>query len=383
VYIYRSYFVYCSANKYMMPNLEAQNELISAFRRTLESLPSLAVAEVRHHVHLGGGNSRLEADAILRIDASGKPITLLVETKSTVYPRDARQTVWQLRELQKALSESEGLNDVLLVLISNSLSEGAKDFLRDESIGYFEEGGSLFLAKGDLYILLERPSSKKVARATGAIFSGRRSQVLLALLQAPRSWISVKELSDKAFVSTATASQVLADLEKREWVLSRGSGPHKERQVQDPRSLLDAWSKHVVQSPRPRATRYFVPSLKPEELMQRINQLCKDRGVTYAITAEWAAQIYSPFLSSISQVRCRFPNDQPMKLLADELHAREVTEGSNFEVIETKAPGYLLFSEEQRGIRLASPIVVYLDLLQSGGRAKEMAEHLRRERIAF
>jgi hypothetical protein len=148
-------------------------------------------------------------------------MTLLVEAKSTVYPRDARQTVWQLRGLQKALSESEGLNDVLPVLISNSLSEGAKDFLRDESIGYFEEGGSLFLAKGNLYILLERPSSKQVARSIGAIFSGRRSQVLLALLHAPHSWSGVKELSDKATVSTATVSQVLTDLEKREWVLSR------------------------------------------------------------------------------------------------------------------------------------------------------------------
>lgn len=367
----------------MIPNIDANEDLISRFQRTLESLPRTTVTEVRRGVRLNGGSSFLGADAILRVEASGKPMTLLVEAKRTVYPRDARQTVWQLRKLQKALSESEGLNDVLPVLISNSLSEGARDFLRDESIGYFEEGGSLFLAKGELYILLERPSSKKVARATGAIFSGRRSQVLLALLQAPHSWSSVNKLSEKALVSTATVSQVLTDLEKREWALSRGSGPHKERQLQDPRGLLDAWSRHIVELPRPRATPYFVPSLKPEELMQRINQLCKERGATYAITGEWAAQIYSPFLSSISQVRCRFPNDQPIKVLAAELDAREVTEGSNFEVIETKSYGYLLFSEEHRGIRLASPIVVYLDLLQNGGRAKEMAEHLRRERIGF
>jgi hypothetical protein len=32
---------------------------------------------------------------------------------------------------------------------------------------------------------------------------------------------------------------------------------------------------------------------------------------------------------------------------------------------------------------LANPIIVYLDLLQSDGRAKEMAEHLRGERIHF
>lgn len=46
--------------------------------------------------------------------------------------------------------------------------------------------------------------------------------------------------------------------------------------------------------------------------------------------------------------------------------------------------GQVFASREQvRSIWLASPIQVYLDLLGSEGRAKEMAEHLRKERIGF
>ena len=65
------------------------------------------------------------------------------------------------------------------------------------------------------------------------------------------------------------------------------------------------------------------------------------------------------------------------------LGARVVSEGFNLAVIEATSPGELLFRERVNGAWLASPIQVYLDLLRSEGRAKEMADHLRRERIGF
>jgi hypothetical protein len=365
----------------MVPTSSLEELLVSAFERALASVPTIEVANSQRHVRMPNGMSSPEADAIIQIHVNGKPMTLLVEAKSDVYPRDAREAVWQLRTFQNTLSRSAGPAEIVPVLISNSLSESAKGLLREEKIGYFEEGGSLFLTKGDLYILLDRPPSKKAARITRNIFSGSRASVLLALMQAPQSWHNVKDLSDKALVSPGTVSQVFSELEKREWAVSRGGGPNKERKLQDPRSILDAWSGHAMQSPRSRATRYFVPSLKPEELMHRIDQRCKELGAAYAITGEWAAQIYSPFLSSISQVRCRFPADQPISNLTADLGARVVTEGSNFEAIETHSHGPFLFCEEHRGVRLANPVVVYLDLLRFGGRARELAEHLRQERI--
>ncbi len=66
-----------------------------------------------------------------------------------------------------------------------------------------------------------------------------------------------------------------------------------------------------------------------------------------------------------------------------ELGARAVNEGANLTVIEAKSPGELLFRERIGDVWLASPIQVYLDLLGGEGRAKEMAEHLRKDRIGF
>jgi transcriptional regulator with AbiEi antitoxin domain of type IV toxin-antitoxin system len=173
------------------------------------------------------------------------------------------------------------------------------------------------------------------------------------------------------------------DLERREWVSTRGTGPRKERKLQQPTSLLDAWKKQIIDAPKPQLRRFFVPSLKAEEILLRVNQVCEAHGIAYAITGEWAAQIYSPFLSSVSQVRLRFPKDQSISMLTSELKAREVSEGSNLVFLETASYGDFLFRKQERGVWLANPIIVYLDLLQSDGRAKEMAEHLRRERIHF
>ncbi|MDE0241029.1 MAG: hypothetical protein OXQ84_12685, partial [bacterium] len=65
------------------------------------------------------------------------------------------------------------------------------------------------------------------------------------------------------------------------------------------------------------------------------------------------------------------------------LDARSVDQGANLAVIEVKSPGELLFRESVNGVWLAGVLQVYLDLMRSEGRAREMAKHLRQERIGF
>jgi hypothetical protein len=82
-------------------------------------------------------------------------------------------------------------------------------------------------------------------------------------------------------------------------------------------------------------------------------------------------------------VKCRiFPN-APLSTIAGELNAREVEEGSNWALLESQSMRDFLFEQEIRGLRVESPILAYLDLLGGEGRSKELAEHLRVERIGF
>jgi len=129
--------------------------------------------------------------------------------------------------------------------------------------------------------------------------------------------------------------------------------------------------------------RYYVPAIKPEALLDHIGTVFAVHGIEYAISYEAAAQSYAPFLTGISQVRCRLLEDPAADAALMALNARVVSQGANLAIIEAKSSGELLFRERIHEIWLASPIQVYLDLMRSEGRAKEMADHLRKERIGF
>jgi hypothetical protein len=128
--------------------------------------------------------------------------------------------------------------------------------------------------------------------------------------------------------------------------------------------------------------RYYVPGGDAEAIAHKLDEACRDAGADYAITGELAAQIYAPYLSTISQVKCRIAPGRMLDKALRGLGARPVSEGWNFGLIETRVRGDIMVGEEVDGLRLAPPLQVYLDLRQSAGRAKEMAEHLRSERLA-
>jgi hypothetical protein len=357
----------------MMEGLQYKQQLIHEFLKSLEALP-----EVRAKLEV---ERPLPADAKIDLKVAGKELTLLVEAKRAGYPRDVQQAIWQLRRAEEALPSHK---DIVLVMIAEYLSPGAKAQLQAEQIGYFESGGSLYLPAPGAYCYLERPSAKPFERAVRSLFSGRRAQVIHAILVHHERWFGVHELAEVAMVSPATVSEVFSELERQDWISLQGKGPRKERQLSQPTALLDAWAKEVRERPSPAMDRYYVPGVKADGLMQRIGeQFGKKNNIAYAVSYEYAAQRYAPFLSSISQIRLRMIKSPESQDAISKLGARPVVEGSNLGIIETDAHGGLLFRNEIDNIWLASPVQVYLDLMHGEGRSMEMAEHLRNERIGF
>lgn len=250
-------------------------------------------------------------------------------------------------------------------------------------MGYYDSGGSLYLPAPGIYLYIDKPPPKTLVKSIRSLFSGRRAQVLHALLLHRQAWFGVTELAQLAQVSPATTSQVLTELERFDWLEEKGQGPSKERNLREPTALLDAWAKQVKIDQTPALSRYYVPATKPEALAMRVAEALEGRGVEYAISHEAAAQRLAPFLSNVSQVRLRMLPGHATDSALSDLGARLVTEGANLAVIETKSTGELLFRERMNGLWLASPIQIYLDLVCGEGRSKEMAEHFRKERIGF
>lgn len=366
----------------MMIEVEAtERQLVEQFVEALRALP-----EVRADVEPGSwvtSGPDHGYDAKVDLWVAGKSLTLLVEAKKSLYPRDARQLLWRLKEFRNRWAHGSNAKEIVPLLLAVSISPGAKELLKEERVGYFDSGGSLYVPAEGAYLYIEKPPPKSLMKSMRSLFSGRRSQVLHALLMRRTEWFGVKELAKLAEVSSATASQVLTDLDRSEWLESRGQGPNKERHLREPTALLEAWTKQLSTMRAPFMRRYYVPTVRTDELIQRLDQVCTARGAEYAITHEAAGQRYAPFLSNIAQVRARLLASPAAEQAIGDLDARVVNEGANLFVIDAKTSGELLFRERIDGAWLASPVQVYLDLIRSEGRAKELADHLRREKVGF
>lgn len=214
----------------------AERLLIDQLLNALWDLPEVQ-AELDRGEPAGSTGDRVH-DARIDPRVAGKSFTLLIETRKAAYPRDVREAVWQLRAPSRRTHHPPG-HDPVWLLVAEFISPGAKALLRDERVGYYDSGGSLYLPAPGAYLYIERPPSKSQVKSVRSLFSGRRAQVH-ALLVHHGDWVGVKDLAERALVSPATASLVLTELERYDWLASRGQGPSKERHLSEPSALLDA-----------------------------------------------------------------------------------------------------------------------------------------------
>lgn len=364
----------------MSESVPTERQLIARFIEALCELPDVR-ADVGQ-TDLAARSVDRGYDARIDLHVADKSFVVLLEEKKAVFPRDVRELIWKFRAVSHSWATEHG-NKPLTLLVAESISPGAKDLLKSEGIGYYDSGGSLYLPAPGAYFYIDRPAPKAWNKSFQTLFTGRRAQVLHALLVQHQDWFGVTELAQKATVSPATASEVLTELERFDWLESRGQGPSKERHLREPTTLLDSWAKELAAIRQPPVPRYYVPGAKADALAERIGRAFDAQGVQYAITHEAAAQRYAPFLSHVSQVRARVLIDASFDAAIGDLDARIVYEGANLGIIAAKSAGELLFREQMDGLWLASPIQIYLDLLRGEGRSKEMAEHFRKERIGF
>ena len=173
-----------------------EHQLVEQLIETLRALP-----EVRADILSGSWTSRgsdTGYDAKVNLWVAGKSLTLLVEAKKSLYPRDARQLLWRLKEFRNPWANESIEKEVFPLLLAGSISPGAKELLKEQRVGYFDSGGSLFLSAKGTYLYIDKPPPKSLMRSRRFLFSGRRSQVLHALLMRHTEWFGVKEQIGRA-----------------------------------------------------------------------------------------------------------------------------------------------------------------------------------------
>lgn len=354
-----------------------EQQIVEALAEALGQVPGAEVSKPRYEAHLGAA----VVDALIDVEIAGQKLSLVVEAKNrAAFPRDVRESVWQLRDYLRRIDRG-GMRPVPMVA-AQSISPGARELLQKEEVGYFDLGGSIFIPIPGAFVLVDRPPPKSGQRKINALFVGRRALVLHAVWENGRDWFGVHEIAERAGVSPGTVSETLILMEQREWLVARGAGPAKERSLAAPAKLLDAWTEYQ-QNARPADVEYYyVRAVNVYEVSSRLEEFTDKHGALYALTGEAAAQVYAPFVTSVPQLRCRLELGGKGDLVLQEMEARRVQEGWNLALMRPKDRAEFKFRRREDGAWFASPLQAYLDLLQAGGRAKELAEHLRREKLS-
>ena len=338
----------------------------------LEGVLGTAVTRLEVEKSIQAG---ISLDALFTCPMDGTSVKFALKILRQAYPRDVREAVRRLDEYHLTADSHENL---ILLIAADSLSPGARDILRKRAIAYFESNGSMWLRWRQWFIDIERPPTKStVQKRARTLFSNAREMVVHALLKHRDELLTVRELAQIANTSMYMSSVVLHELERREWCESVSEGSARRWRLTQPRSLLDAWAEQWVKR-SDRRSRYHVFSVQPSALLALlIERFGKaEISIPWAFTGTAAANAFAPSLTNVETAEIVVPPGYAEQF-AEALQLKPVERGANVTLVEREGAS-LLFPVCIDGTLscIASPFILYLDLLDGRGRNKELAQHV-------
>lgn len=348
-----------------------ESELAEHLVEDLRALPGLEIVNVQSEMAI----ENRAIDLVVDVSCKGRPARLLIEIKGgKVTPSTALPAI-------EYLSNLNGIR----MLAASSLSEATRELLRQSQVAYWDSGGSLHLELPRAMYVIDKPAPAQAreGREPKNPYRGSSAQVLHAMLLEPkRSW-KVTELAQVAQVSPYTSQQVLGFLESQLWLRRDGRGPQGVRYLTQPGKLLDAWAAHHSWSSY--TTLGFHRLAKGIDVQRdQLVSFLNSQETPWALTLEHGAQAIAPFVTQLpGALTVLVPDSQPWTALAKEAGYREVGNGENLRLWLASNDTPFIGCSEDKGLRIASPIQLYLDLFQWPRRGKEQAQHLRERVLSF
>ena len=266
------------------------------------------------------------------------------------------------------------------VVTATRLSEGARSLLGESGLGWADESGAADISlPSGLVVVRQTPRPSKVSDRTTRWNGSMLATAEAVLSGAAPTVTSVEETTGLSRNATATA---LSRLERLGLLARPGAhrGRNSGRRLVDPGALLDAYAVAAGEA-RKRQSAVLIHRLWSdplEALRESIAPALSNADSAWAATGSAASQLLAPFLTAVTTldlyVDAEMYADETR--LASLLDGRVVERGHRIEVRELptaiSATGPI-----QEGVQLALPVRVYADLVASGGRSADAAQHLR------
>jgi ribosomal protein S25 len=330
--------------------------------RILRALPGVAVEADR-----GPGDV---ADAVLY--AAGTTTPLMLEVKRRLNAATARMVI------EQADGQSEDLP--VLVVAAESTVE-AREILRRAGIGVVDGAGNAHVELPGVLVHIEGRTGDAKRRAMPVRLSGKAGAVAQALLvDRERAW-KVTDLAERTQVSVGLAHRVLKRLEGEGVVRAEGTGPGRTRYVDNPAALLDLWAEE--QQDRPLRTRAFLLAETTRQAIDALGMGLEKARIDHALTGAAGASLRAPAVTAVPVIEVWAAATEAPERLCEAVGAEAVADGHNVVFLQADGDHPMLYREQVEGRWVASPLRLYVDLLQAPQRGREQARYLRSEVIGF
>ncbi len=334
-------------------------------RRLAEETTAFEIVNAVEEKAKRADQRKVEWDQVitLSVKPDQRRVDLLVQTRQHLLPNTALGIFQKLNA-----NRPEGTP----LLCAPYISPRVAEMCREQNVSYLDGVGNCWIAAPGLFVhIAGRPNRPTVNKAVDP-FSKKSSRVVRTLLTHPQKGWQVQQLAQQADVSLGLVSKAKtalvedAYLEERDRLLF----------VRDGVKLLQGWSSEY----RPHVKRvqlFAIP--RPNEVETRLAEWCRTNKVTYALTQLAAAWRYSPMVrydKSVAYIDRKLETGNKLKSLLEHLDAKEVETGANCILWITDDPAVFTDSKEFDGVKVVSPLQLYLDLMALSGRGKDAAEEV-------
>lgn len=338
---------------------KAEKALLACF----EEIPFVAVKEVIRE----NGSEGLKPDLLVRLRFARGEQFIVAEIKNSGQPRYARQAINQMYRYQELFPGAYA------VFVAPYITPRTAEICTKEGIGYVDLAGNCRLSFQQVYISREgNPNPFAERRDLRSLYSPKAGRVLRVLLNKPRQKWKMSALAEEAGVSLGQVFNVKKLLADREWIRVDPDG----FSLHEPEALLGEWSQNY--SYRRNKIQEFYTLLTVTEMEARLAEVCDAEGIKYALTGFSGAIRMAP--AARYQRVWAYVEDSGDEL-ARLLNLEKVSSGANVWLMTPYDEGVLYGVQSLGGIKVASPIQIYLDLQSFRGRGKEAAEVLLEEVI--
>ncbi len=307
----------------------------------------------------------LDAEYLLKINNFEK--TLLVALTALGTPKRIQSAVYQLRSYLNKEPGSYG------IVIAPFISDRSAQICKNAGVGFVDLSGNFWIAFDSYFLNRENmPNQYPLETSLTTLYAPKTERVLRVLLTYPyRAW-KITELAEEADISLGMITHIRRRLEEEVWVEKHAVG----FSLSAPEALLADWVEAYDFDSHEQVGFYTMDPLV--EVEQRLNQICKTSNTKFSLTGFSAANHLAPMVKGQKSM---IYIGQALKEIAKEAGLKPVDSGANISLIQPYDEGVFWNRTEIQGIQIATPVQIYLDLMQMHGRGEEAANFLLQEVI--